>query len=86
MIWNIILLSMMELTYYVLINYYFMVYTKAYQDNLHGLISSSLKRKKLLYEVILKDEDKEKNVVERSSMKDRRKGRKTSRKCLWTIE
>ena len=32
------------------------------------------------------NEDKEKNVVERSSMKDRRKGRKTSRKCLWTIE
>ena len=32
------------------------------------------------------NEDKEKNVVQRSSMKDRRKGRKTSRKCLWTIE
>ena len=32
------------------------------------------------------NENKEKNVVERSSMKDRRKGRKTSRKCLWTIE
>ena len=32
------------------------------------------------------NEDKGKNVVERSSMKDRRKGRETSRKCLWTIE
>ena len=41
-----------------------MVYTKAYQDNLHGLISSSLKRKKLLYEVIWKeDEDNEKKKL-----------------------
>ena len=47
-----------------------MVYTKAYQDNLHSLISSSL-NKKLLYEVIWKeDEDnKKKKLISKKIIK-----------------